>query len=54
MAAAPDYFKMFVTHFGSSISGATVWWDKSTTLGSITAYMFVNTWANPYIIESSV
>lgn len=50
---------MFVTHFGSYFNGATVWWENtvdstvtpSTT--TLTAYMYVNNYANMLIVDSS-
>lgn len=49
-----DYYPdMFVTHFGSSLNGAIVWWDNATSSTAVTAYMYVKAYANPLVIDSS-
>lgn len=44
---------MFATHFGSSISGAVVWWDNTTDADFLSCYVTLNMYANPLIIDTN-
>jgi hypothetical protein len=45
---------MFATHFGSSISGAVVWWDNDTEETELSCYVTLNMYANPLIVDSGL
>ncbi len=45
---------MFATHFGSSISGAVVWWDNETDPTKLSCYLTLNMYANPLIVDSGI
>lgn len=45
---------MFATHFGSSISGAVVWWDNTTDETKLSCYLTLNMYANPLIVDSGI
>ena len=45
---------MFVTHFGSSLDGVTVWWERDSDSNPtwLTAYCYFRSYSNPYVINN--
>jgi len=47
-----DVTSMFVTHFGSSLDGVTVWWERDSTSTWLSAYCYFRSYSNPYVLNS--
>ena len=41
----------YVSHFGSTMNGATIWWDASEDT-YLKAHLYLNMYADPFIIDS--
>lgn len=41
----------YVSHFGSTTNGATIWWDASEDT-YLKAHLYLNMYADPFIIDS--